>query len=163
MQMWNLKLVNSSLFLCTLQHVSELEQKAHLSFKNNETCDADIEVHLKKCGHNLETIDLLECDMISDVAISKICSFPSVSSLSLRGCKKVSDAALFEISESQLCLHSLDIAGCFNVTEMGLTKLLTSPVGSGLISLNISGIRFDVAVLSLLPNHCRALQSLHMG
>ena len=90
--------------------------------------DSSIVALAQGCRH-LAELNLTYCVRITDKAIGEIGRFltSSLRTLSLSGCKRVTDASLISLSGCHR-LQSVDLNGCMLITDIGLTSLVTRAV-----------------------------------
>jgi hypothetical protein len=110
----------------------------------------DIEVTdnlLKKIAscEQLQSLDLSDCEGVTDAGVSELAACKHLQSLNLRLCRKVSDSGLKELARCPR-LQSLDLQNCARVTDEGIKALTACQT---LQELYLGGCANDVTEVGL--------------
>jgi hypothetical protein len=117
------------------------------------------------CGNNLEVLRLSGCDGVTGTglkALSKHCL--KLHTLELVGCLLIGDRDVLPFAKGRWVdtLNNLSIAGCKEVTDLGVERIVDA-LGSRLTILNISGSQTtDVGVDSIVRG-CARLRELNLS
>ena len=82
---------------------------------------------------NLTSLDLSECQKITDAGLKHLSSMKNLTSLDLRDCDQITDDGLGHLKDLPN-LTSLDLSGCWKITDDGLGHISSMP---NLTSLNL--------------------------
>ena len=105
---------------------------------------------------SLKELDLWGCDLITDVGVDMLARLEKLESLSLKYCDQLTDQSLRSIAKIST-LKRLDLEGCEKITSAGITEI--SKI-SGLENLNINGcfLVYDDGAKTLI--NLKSLQAL---
>jgi len=85
--------------------------------------DSDLKTILDKAsGIRISSINLSNCEKITDASLAHLVTLTSLSSLNLNKCPNITDAGLAHLSKLTL-LSSLSLDWCENITDAGLVHL----------------------------------------
>jgi F-box/leucine-rich repeat protein 2/20 len=149
---------NHNLHFMTIPSIVKVFATKLISLNLSECIDINDEtlIALGRYCLKLEVLKLSSCSLISDIGIKRLVQLDIVSN---------SNHAEFneEISTSNGCkrLRVLDLAGCFQITNVGIFSISTSC--GNLETINLSGLRrVNGEGLRSLFKNCKRLNSLNI-
>ena len=110
---------------------------------------------------SLRHLDLATCLWLTDDILESICvQCPYLCSLSLTGCRTISDQGLRAVGRLQCVLEEVDISDLSQVTIEGLESMLSSSLSASLQVLDISSSGLVCWRLTALVHRLSSLHSL---
>jgi hypothetical protein len=101
----------------------------------------------------LQSLDLSGCFNIEGYGLAAIAQLPSLTTLSLRDCRRITDTGLEHLTYNRR-LQSLDLGGCLNISGAGLAAIAQLPA---LTTLNFWGCsRITTDDIQQLPASLRS-------
>ncbi|GMI28041.1 hypothetical protein TeGR_g2359 [Tetraparma gracilis] len=122
-----------------------------------------------RLGATLTILDLSGCYNLTSPLLADLVlpSIPAITRLSLKNCRKLTDACVPPIGRLLPSLSALDLGGCFNISPQAVIDLVSSPTlaTSALSSLHVSGLGWcdDTLPLLLAPYSSRPPARCHLS
>jgi len=145
------------------QHISQILSSCTsiqtLTIDRLQLTDADIEVVVKLCGNNLKLLDIGDtlCTDRGLGVIAEMC--PNLENLVLRNLPLM-DSGLMAISQKVKNMRSIDLGGCYEVTDTAITELAKL---SNLEEVNLEGvIHLTETSIKLLVAECKKLRKFEI-
>ena len=145
---------------CTLKNDGTVRYRLRSRYIATET---NTVVSVRPWGfHHLTSIDLSNCDGISDIGVSAIAEgCHQLTSIDLSNCDGISDIGVSAIAEGCHQLTSIDLRGCQSISDIGVSAIAEGCHQLTSITLsNCDGIS-DISV-SALAEGCHQLTSINL-
>lgn len=108
----------------------------------------------------LNSLSLQSCHCLTDKGVEALATLPSLLSLNIRDCQKVSSAAVVHLAKTSTLLTNLNISDIINVGDDAIRVVATLPA---LTVLNVSGLwRLTDSIGPFLARHA-ILSTLNLG
>ena len=136
--------------------------KSNILDFNGEPTDEDILVVAKNCK-NLESLYLIDCDRISDLAFGVLLkSCKRLKTLNICNCRQLKDVSFKAIASNCKGIVNLDLGNCCNITDEAITDI--GSTCKNLESLDLFGCRqiTDVSMVGI-TNQCKRLNKLSLS
>ncbi len=85
--------------------------------------DSVVANYLQLCSDSITAVDLSNCSGITNDALLMLDRMPSLQSISLRRCHRVTDEGVIAISQSFPNLLQLNLSGCIKLTDRSLSRM----------------------------------------
>ncbi|KAE9024652.1 hypothetical protein PF005_g4160 [Phytophthora fragariae] len=120
---------------------------------------------LSKICPKLHSVNFSGCFRLTDDAIEVLLkNCPEIKELNIENCRKLTDATLDHLRKLAPKLQSIDVGGNFNMTIVGITKLIEKhPNHSKFARVHISGHPATDQTIKTIMAKCRKLHSLSVG
>ena len=145
---------------CTLENDGTVRYRLRSRYIATET---NTVVSVRPWGfHHLTSIDLSNCDGISDIGVSAIAEgCHQLTWINLSCCRSISDTGVSAIAEGCHQLASICLGGCDSISDIGVSALAEGC--RHLTSINLHGCQkvSDIGV-SAIAEGCRHLTSINL-
>ena len=116
---------------------------------------------------DLTRLDLSWCTNLSDKALSTVVKrCRRLTTLSLRGCRQLTDSWLTDFSPfflgKHIALTSIDLTECDNITDKGLSSIVNSCPNLSVLDLRLCRQITDIG-MDAIARSCKHLTSLNLG